>query len=302
MISKSINVKTDTNVPVGCIGSIDYTAHTLPKYNTPQYIYNCCFELNRNGIYTAELNIGVPYFLVHITEYDDKHQARIGLFNKLHTQHIINKNIDVYKITGTISRNKETGLFILIYIDNGKHWILKPVLNPQHRRLEKDEALADILYETHFLIYSRVNMQRLAPSSAPSTNRKRSYSQTRMNSQHYRNPNSITKNAPRSKQSSYNYRKNATRNQSNMHKDTILDVIPKQTKYGKLIPTPIINTNKQYYNKAIQNSKCTTDHLNILQYNIMCRQYIRTNRQTNHNTNSKCIRPWHTTYLRNTRK
>ena len=66
-----------------------------------------------------------------------------------------------------------------------------------------------------------------------------------------RNTNSITKNAPRSKQSSYNHRKNATRNQSNMHKeDTILDVIPKQTKYSKPIPMPIINTNniiiKQY--------------------------------------------------------
>ena len=114
-------------------------------------------------------------------------------------------------------------------------------------------------------------MKRLAPSRALSTNRKRSYSQTRMNSQHYRNPNSITKNAPRSKQSSYNYRKNATRNQSNAHKeDTILDVIPKQTKYSKPILMPIINTNKQYYNKVIHNTKCTTDHLNILQCNIQC--------------------------------
>ena len=52
------------------------------------------------------------------------------------------------------------------------------------------------------------------------------------------------------------------------HKDTILDEIPIQTKYSKPIPTPIINTNKQYYNKAIQNNKCTTDHLNILQCNI----------------------------------
>ena len=31
---------------------------------------------------------------------------------------------------------------------------------------------------------------------------------------------------------------------------------------------PIVNTNKQYHNKVIQNSKCTTDHLNILQCNI----------------------------------
>ena len=105
--------------------------------------------------------------------------------------------------------------------------------------------------KTHFLIYSRVNdMKRLAPSRAPSTNRKRSYSQTRMNSQHYRNPNSITKNAPRYKQSSYNHRKNATRNQYNTHKeDTILDVIQKAySKHNKPISMPIINTNKQYYN------------------------------------------------------
>ena len=272
LINKPISVKTDTNVSVGCIGSIDFPAYTLPEYNIPQYIYNRCFESSRNGIYTAELIQGVPYFLVHITEHKDKHQIRRGLFNKLDTQHIINKNKDVYKITGAISRDLDTGLFVLVYIDNGNYWILKPGLNPEHRRLEKNEALADILYETHFLIYSRVNnMKRLAPSRATSTNRKRSYSQTRMYSQHYRNPNSITKNAPRSKQSSYNYRKNATRNQSNMHKeDTILDVIPKQTKYSKPIPTPIINTNKQYYNKVIQNSKCTTDHLNILQWNIQC--------------------------------
>ena len=206
---------------------------------------------------------------MHITEHKDKHQARKGLLEKLHTQHIINKNKDVYKITGAISRDLDTGLFTLMYIDNDKYWILKPGLNPEHRRLEKDEKLVNILYETHFLIYSRVNnMKRLAPSRVPSTNRKRSYSQTRMNSQHYRNLNSITKNAPRSKQSSYNHRKNATRNQSNMHKeDTILDVIQKQTKYSKPIPTPIINTNKQYHNKVIH-SKCTTDHLNILQCNI----------------------------------
>ena len=31
---------------------------------------------------------------------------------------------------------------------------------------------------------------------------------------------------------------------------------------------PIVNTNKQYHNKAIHNTKCTTDHLNILQCNI----------------------------------
>ena len=112
-----------------------------------------------------------------------------------------------------------------------------------------------MLYETHFLIYSRVNnMKRLAPSRAPSTNRK---------------PNSITKNVPKSKQSSYNYRKNATRNQSNTHKeDTILDEIPIQTKYSKPIPMPIINTNNKNINKAIHNTKCTTDHLNILQWNI----------------------------------
>ena len=218
------------------------SSHTTIIQHIPQYIYNRCFESNRNGIYTAELNIGVPYFLVHITGDDDKHQARKGLLNKLHTQHIINKNKEVYKIIGAISRDIDTGLFVLIYIDNGNYWILKPVLNPEHRRLEKEEKLVKILYETHFLVYSRVNMKRLAPSRAPSTNRKRSYSQTRMNSQHYRNTNSITKNAPRSKQSSYNHRKNATRNQSNTHKDdTILDVIPKQTKYNKPIPTPIIN-------------------------------------------------------------
>ena len=108
-------------------------------------------------------------------------------------------------------------------------------------------------------------MKRLAASIFASTNCKRSYSQ------HYRNPNFIAKNAPRSKQSSYNYRKNATRKQSNMHKeDTILDVIQKQTKYSKPIPTPIINTNKKYLNKAIDNTKCITDHLNILQCNIKC--------------------------------
>ena len=196
-----------TNVSVGCIGSIDFLAYTLPEYSISQYIYNCCFESNRNGTYTAELNKCVPYFLVHITEHKNKHQIRKGLLDKLHTQHIINKNKDVYKITGAISRNLNTGLFVLIYIDNNKYWILKPGLNPEHRRLEKNEKLVKILYETHFLIYSRVNMQRLAPSRAPSTNRKRSYSQTRMYSQHYRNPNSITKNAPRSKQSSYNHKK-----------------------------------------------------------------------------------------------
>ena len=157
----------------------------------------------------------VPYFLVHITEHKDKHQIPIRLLNKLHTQHIINKNEDVYTITGAISRDLDTGLFVLIYIDNGNYLILKPGLNPEHRRLEKNVVLADILYETYFLIYSRVNnIKRLAPSRATSTNHKRSYSQTRMKSQHYRNPNSITKNAPRSKQS-YNYRKNATINQSN---------------------------------------------------------------------------------------
>ena len=200
LISKPISVKTNTNVSVGCIGSIDFPVYTLPEYNTPQYIYNRCFESNKNEIYTAELTRSAPYFLVHITGHEDKHQPRIGLLDKLHSQHIINKNEeDVYKITGAISRNQNTGLFVLLYIDNDKYWILKPGLNPEHRRLEKDEKLAKILYETHFLIYSRVNMKRLAPSRAPSTNRKRSYSQTRMNSQHYRNPNSITKNAPRSK-------------------------------------------------------------------------------------------------------
>ena len=272
LISKPISVKTDTNVSVGCVGSIDFPAYTLPEYNIPQYIYNRCFESNRNGIYTAELIRSASYFLVHITGHKDKHQIPIRLLNKLHSQHIINKNEEEYKITGAISRDLDNGLFVLIYIHNGNYWILKPGLNPEHRRLEKDEKLVKILYETHFLIYSRVNnMKRLAPSRATSTNRKRSYSQTRMNSQHYRNPNSITKNAPRSKQSSYNYRKNAIRNQSRTHKeDTTLDVILKQTKYSKPIPTPITNTNKQYYNKVIQNSKCITDHLNILQCNIQC--------------------------------
>ena len=72
-MSKPINVRTDTNKSIACIGSIDFPVYTLPKYCISQYIYNCYFESNTNGIYTAELNIGVPYFLVHITEYDDKH-------------------------------------------------------------------------------------------------------------------------------------------------------------------------------------------------------------------------------------
>ena len=170
LISKPISVKKDTNELIGCIGSIDFSAYTLPKYCISQYIYNCCFESNINGIYTVELNKGVPYFLVHITEYDDKHQIPRRLINKLHTQPIINKNGEEYKITGAISRNQNTGLFVLIYIKNGKYWILKPGSIPEHRRLEKNEVLADILFETHFLIYSRVNdMKRLAPSRALST-------------------------------------------------------------------------------------------------------------------------------------
>ena len=67
LISKPISVRTDTNVSVGCIGSIDFPAYTLPEYNIPQYIYNRCFESSRNGIYTAELIRSAPYFLVHIT-------------------------------------------------------------------------------------------------------------------------------------------------------------------------------------------------------------------------------------------
>ena len=90
-----------------------------------------------NGTYTAELIRRAPYFLVHITEHKDKHQIPIRLLNKLHTQHIINTNEEEYKITGAISRDLDTGLFILIYIDNGNYWILKPGLNPEHRRLEK---------------------------------------------------------------------------------------------------------------------------------------------------------------------
>ena len=33
---------------------------------------------------------------------------------------------------------------------------------------------------------------------------------------------------------------------------------------------PITNQNKKNLNKAIDNTKCTTDHLNILQCNIQC--------------------------------
>ena len=50
LISRPISVRTDINVPVGCIGSIDFPAHTLPKYCISQYIYNSCFESNTNGI------------------------------------------------------------------------------------------------------------------------------------------------------------------------------------------------------------------------------------------------------------
>ena len=114
LISKPISVKTDTNVSVGCVGSIDFTAYILPEYNIPQYIYNRCFESSRNGIYTAELIRSAPYFLVHITGHKDKHQIPIRLLNKLHTQHIINKNEEEYKITGAISRDLDTGLFLLI--------------------------------------------------------------------------------------------------------------------------------------------------------------------------------------------
>ena len=141
LISKPISVKTDTNTPVGCICSIDFPAYTLPENNIPQYIYNCCFESNRNGIYTAELTRSAPYFLVHITGDENKNQISIRLLDKLASQHIINKNKKEYKITGAISKDLDTRLFVLVYIDNGNYWILKYGLNPEHQKLEKEEQL-----------------------------------------------------------------------------------------------------------------------------------------------------------------
>ena len=55
LISKPISVKTDTNVSVGCIGSIDFPAYTLPEYNIPQYIYTTVV-LNQVGTEYTQSN------------------------------------------------------------------------------------------------------------------------------------------------------------------------------------------------------------------------------------------------------
>ena len=55
LINKPISVKTDTNVSVGCIGSIDILAYTLPEYNAYHNIYTTVVS-NQTGTEHTQQN------------------------------------------------------------------------------------------------------------------------------------------------------------------------------------------------------------------------------------------------------
>ena len=57
LISKPINVRTDTSGSVECIGSINFPAYTLPKYCISQYIYTTVVLNQIQTEYTLELNM-----------------------------------------------------------------------------------------------------------------------------------------------------------------------------------------------------------------------------------------------------